>query len=335
MHPLPAMLIGFSFVCLGVGLYDHLNSDIQLYPPHVRQPLLKALYYRDQKSDLDLALKYFQEALHQARSEPVEPEILISVLIQLGAIQTTRNDYADARRTLTLALDHLVGDNEISSTNLPWSEQVKVLGITQQLGDITSAMKMDNEAEKWYTLSVDRALHMVSQNPQSKPTPFDQEHMPTWLTHLDFKLVLEKLGAFYTSRDKPDLAIDLYMRALTLIGVDSCQSTILMNNLVESFARLGQYEDAKLWGQKGLDIAQNPNTGKVNQDSRVCEQACGVLLFNMGMLFEQTKDQSKAISFYQSARQHGRVYKQADCIKEADKALRRIEFEVQRDNTRL
>lgn len=80
------------------------------------------------------------------------------------------------------------------------------------------------------------------------------------------------------------------MRALDLIGLDSCQSTILMNNLMESYASLGKYEDAKLWGQKGLDLAQNPNTGKMNKDGKVCDQSCGVLLFNMGMLFEVKKN---------------------------------------------
>lgn len=76
------------------------------------------------------------------------------------------------------------------------------------------------------------------------------------------------------------------MRALTLIGLNSCQSAVLMNNLAESYAKLGKYEDAKLWGQKGLDLAQNPNTKKMNKDGNVCDQACGTLLFNMGMLFE-------------------------------------------------
>ncbi|KAG1470352.1 hypothetical protein G6F56_002733 [Rhizopus delemar] len=331
------MLIGFSLVCLGVGLHDHLSSDIQAYPVSVRQPLLKALYYQQNK-DLTLAHKYFNEALKQALESPeVETEALIGIMIQLGSFQEFMNELAEARRTLTLALRHLLGREgtlfDLNLDHLSVLEQKKAVGIAQKLGDITSAMKMDKEAEKWYTWSVDHLLRtpMV----QEDQAMFDQEHMPLWLTKTDFKILLEKFGAFYTSRDKPDLAIGLYMRALDLIGLDSCQSTILMNNLMESYASLGKYEDAKLWGQKGLDLAQNPNTGKMNKDGKVCDQSCGVLLFNMGMLFEQTKDQSKAIQFYQSARKHGRDFKQADCIKEADKALRRIEFEIQRDNTQL
>lgn len=82
------------------------------------------------------------------------------------------------------------------------------------------------------------------------------------------------------------MAIHLYLRALTLEGMKSCQSTVLMNNLAESYSALGQFEEAKVWGQRGLDLAQNPNTGKINKDSEICDETCGVLLFNMGMLFE-------------------------------------------------
>ncbi|KAG1437096.1 hypothetical protein G6F56_013272 [Rhizopus delemar] len=123
------------------------------------------------------------------------------------------------------------------------------------------------------------------------------------------------------------------MRALTLNGTRSCQAAVLMNNLANSYSNMGHYEEAKIWGQKGLDLAQNPNTGKVNEDSELCDQTCGVLLFNMGMLFEQTNEKTKAVQFYQSARKHGHDFKQSDCIKEADRALKRVGFETKSKNT--
>lgn len=76
------------------------------------------------------------------------------------------------------------------------------------------------------------------------------------------------------------------MKALELNGMKSCQSAVLMNNLAESYSGLGQFEEAKIWGQRGLSLAQNPNTGKQNGDKELCDETCGVLLFNMGMLFE-------------------------------------------------
>lgn len=82
------------------------------------------------------------------------------------------------------------------------------------------------------------------------------------------------------------MAIHLYMRALGLKGTNSCQSAVLMNNIAESYANMGRYEEAKLWGQKGLDLVQNTTTKRVNNDDELCDQTCGVLLYNMGMLFE-------------------------------------------------
>lgn len=138
-------------------------------------------------------------------------------------------------------------------------------------------------------------------------------------------------------------------------GANSCQSAVLMNNLAESYSNMGHFEEAKVWGQKGLDLAQNPNTRKVNKDGEICDETCGVLLFNMGMIFEvylklyremnlpfinpffffpfpqRTNDKVKATQFYESARKHGSDFKQSSCIKEANRALKRIEFEKVRD----
>lgn len=53
------------------------------------------------------------------------------------------------------------------------------------------------------------------------------------------------------------------------------------------------------------------------------------------MYLQQTKDKAKASQFYTSARQHGRDYKHASCIKEADRALKRLEFEKVRDENSI
>lgn len=70
-----------------------------------------------------------------------------------------------------------------------------------------------------------------------------------------------------------------------------------MNNLAESYSNMGHFEEAKIWGQKGLDVAQNPNTRKVNNDGEVCDETCGVLLFNMGMIFEVKKTKKFSLIF--------------------------------------
>lgn len=59
-----------------------------------------------------------------------------------------------------------------------------------------------------------------------------------------------------------------------------------MNNLSESFAGLGKFDDALKWAREGLELAQNPNTRKANKDGEICDTTCGVLLYNMGMILE-------------------------------------------------
>lgn len=215
--PLPVALIGASFICLGIGLYEYLNSDIQKFPKPVRQALRKALYYELNK-DTTLALKYFNEALELGLQSPeLEPNgaPLTGIMIQLGTLQETVGKLPEARQTLRLALRHLVGlqNSAVDVTSFDLNqlsniEQRKAVGIAQKLGDIAAAMKNDEEAEKWYVWSVEHLLKCSSkaksQYGDSDDVVFDKEHMPAWLTNTDIGASLEALGSFYSSRKKPE-----------------------------------------------------------------------------------------------------------------------------------
>ncbi|KAF7728536.1 hypothetical protein EC973_005940 [Apophysomyces ossiformis] len=335
-------MIGIGFTCLGIGLYSHFTSDVQKYPPPIRQALRKALYYSQSGKDITLAIQYFREALDLAlKSDEMDRDgaPLTGIMIQLGTIYESLGRLPEAREVLTQALCHLlrlenmknVFDSDLES--FPFQTQRKVVGIAQKLGDIAERLHQDEDAEKWYTWSVEHLLRIssrpVSEYGDSDQVVFDQEHMPEWLTKSEVGAALESLGSFYASRKQYSYAIPLYLRALSLAGLQSCQSAVLMNNLSEAYAGISQFEDAKQWAQKGLDLAQNPNTRKINKDGEVCDETCGVLYYNMGMLFEQTKDTEKATTFYEQARKHGREHKLLPCIKEADRALRRIAQEKQ------
>ncbi|KAI9487077.1 MAG: hypothetical protein EXX96DRAFT_64714 [Benjaminiella poitrasii] len=293
--PLALILIGTGLGCLGVGLYEHYMSDIQKLPAPVRQALRKGLYYQH-RHDLGLAVKYFREALELATDE-LDSAPLTGIMIQLGSLEEEKGELVEARQTLMRAVRHLVGRDETrpdlllaSLDSLSPPVQRKVVGIAQKLGDIASAMHRDEEAEAWYVASVEHLLRSaarpLSDYGDTADVVFDEEHMPDWLSKTDVGAALEALGGFYAARNKPSLAIHLYLRALSLNGIKSCQSAVMMNNLAESYSSMDQLEEAKIWAQRGLDLAQNPNTGKVNKDGELCDETCGVLLFNMGMLFE-------------------------------------------------
>ncbi|KAI7884854.1 hypothetical protein K492DRAFT_142543 [Lichtheimia hyalospora FSU 10163] len=339
--PLPLAFIGVALACLGVGLYEYLTSDIQKYPPPVRQALRKALYYQH-KNEHQLALKYFREALDQAL---VSPELerdsahLTGIMIQLGSLLESLGRLPEARQTFVLALRHLVNLDETTPDDAVFQvdlkalsplQQKKIVAVAQKLGDILARMRnRDQEAERYYAWSIEHLLRLSSRPRTTYENPedvvFDKEHMPSWLTQTEIGAALEAFGAFYAERNRPGYAIPLYLQALDLAGLKTCHATVLMNNLSDGYAALGKLEDAKQWAQRGLDLAQNPNTRKANKDGQVCDETCGVLLFNMGMLLEQSNEKEKAAQFYQKAVEQGRELKLVELVQQANRGLRRVE----------
>ncbi|CAO3617933.1 unnamed protein product [Cunninghamella blakesleeana] len=373
--PFPLALIGLGLTCLAIGLYDHFTSDIQKYPPTVRTPLRKALYY-EHKGDYSLALPYFEQAYLEALKEPsieMESAHLTGILIQWGTLLEKLQRNNEARPLLILALRHSLGmeerpmlqkkednhddddnnkkENPVKKETLPdqdvftfkdWStltplEQKKLVGLCLKIGDLSVILHRDDEAEKYYVAAVEHLLKS-----SSKPTSdygdhgdmvlFDKEHLPKWLTESDVSVALATLGQFYASKNKSRYAIELYLRALNLNGMNNCQSTVFMNNLAESYVSLNQFNEAKQWAEKGISLAQNPNTYKADNDKEVCDESCGVLLFNLGMIFEQLNDKEKAIQMYQQSLQHARQVEQFTTVQQALKARKRVEFEVAREN---
>ncbi|KAI8098585.1 uncharacterized protein BX664DRAFT_319075 [Halteromyces radiatus] len=246
-----------------------------------------------------------------------------------------------ATETTTMKLpDHAIFT--LDWTRLPVMEQKKIVGLCLKLGDVNATLHRDDEAEKCYVAAVEHLL-ASSSTPSSENTYgdkthqdqhtrlFDQEHLPDWLTSTDVGVALATLGQFYASRKKYSYAIHLYLRALSLGGMDNCESTVLMNNLAESYVALNEFKEAKIWAEKGIALAQNPNTGKVNKDQSICDESCGILLFNLGMIFEQMQDREKAIQMYQQSIQHARQYEQMTCVQEALKARKRVEYELARE----
>ncbi|KAI9318423.1 hypothetical protein BX666DRAFT_2018531 [Dichotomocladium elegans] len=305
--PLPLAFIGLGLGCLGVGLYEYLTSDIQKYPPDVRQALRKALYYQT-KGESTLALKYFGESLDLALKDQTlmteHPDHVTGIIIQLGAYLESLGRLPEARQTLVLALRHLcrldsqqpdeaILDQTTTSRldALPHSDQRKIAGVAQKLADVLVGLKRDDEAERYYTWSVEHLLRLSSKpasayGDHGDEIVFDKEHMPSWLTQTEVGAALEALGGFYAKRNKYSYAIPLYLKALDLAGINTCHAAVLMNNLSDAYAALGRLDEAKLWAQRGLDLAQNPNTRKLNKDGEICDETCGVLLYNTGMLFE-------------------------------------------------
>ncbi|ORZ25455.1 hypothetical protein BCR42DRAFT_314675 [Absidia repens] len=284
------------------------RKDPGLALPYFQQAFEEALQPKNEM-ELDGApmtgiLIQWGTLLDRLGRRPEARKVLVMALRHmLGMENTPHFDDNDTSidTTTTTATTIKPSDQEIFTRDwkaLPVTEQKKVVGLCLKLGDINAELHRDDEAEKYYVTAVEHLL-ATSTGPSStsnaygdtsphddKVALFDQAHLPAWLTSNDVGIALATLGQFYASRKRYSYAIHLYLRALTLRGMENCESTVLMNNLAESYVAINAFNEAKVWAEKGISLAQNPNTGKLNKDQQVCDESCGILLFNLGMIFE-------------------------------------------------
>ncbi|KAF9919990.1 hypothetical protein FBU30_010286 [Linnemannia zychae] len=214
--------------------------------------------------------------------------------------------------------------------------RLKTIGIAQKLGDLYHSLKKDQQAERYYLWSVEQLMknhddikarspdHVSDeerlQNARDKETirkQFSFDKLPSWMTKTDLGASLEALGGFYASKGIYSNALPLYMRALSLIDPNSCHAAVLMCNISDAYAGLGNLGDATGWAERGL------KTGS-SQSGQECDESCGVILFNLGMLHEMKGDMLKAQDYYKQSRQHGLKTGFNQCIIESNKALKRM-----------
>ncbi|KAF9422300.1 hypothetical protein BGZ94_008605 [Podila epigama] len=211
--------------------------------------------------------------------------------------------------------------------------RLKTIGIAQKLGDLYHATRQDQKAERYYLWSVEQLLKNHDDSGASNNTEqerlenardrealtkqFNFEKLPSWMTKTDLGASLEALGGFYTSKGVYSNALPLYMRALSLIDQDSCHAAVLMCNISDAFAGLNNVEDATGWAERGLKVGM-ANSGQE------CDEGCGVILYNLGMLNEMKGNVTKAQEYYKQSKQHGLKTGFSQCIVESNKALKRL-----------
>ncbi|KAF9171284.1 hypothetical protein BGX21_000083 [Mortierella sp. AD011] len=213
--------------------------------------------------------------------------------------------------------------------------RLKTIGIAQKLGDLYHSIRKDEQAERYYLWSVEQLMRdhenlqsgaggnpeeerlLFAREQEAMKKQFDFDKLPSWMTKTDLGASLEALGGFYTSKGIYRNALPLYMRALSLVDAKSCHAAVLMCNISDAFAALGNIEDATGWAERGLKVGSA-------QSGQECDEGCGVLLYNLGMLHEMKGDILKAQEYYNQSRQHGLKTGFNQCIVESNKALKRI-----------
>ncbi|GJJ70161.1 hypothetical protein EMPS_02510 [Entomortierella parvispora] len=218
--------------------------------------------------------------------------------------------------------------------------RLKTVGIAQKLGDLYHLMRKDQQAERYYLWSVEQLLKnheqlehqyasgashdledaerlQMARDREAMKKQFNFESLPSWMTKTDLGASLEALGGFYASKGIYSNALPLYMRALSLVDNKSCHAAVIMSNISDALQGLGNVDDAVGWAERGLKIS-------TNQSGQECDEGCGVILYNLGMLHEMKGDPLKAQAYYKQSRQHGLETGLKQCIVESNKALKRL-----------
>ncbi|KAF8933952.1 hypothetical protein BGZ52_006323 [Haplosporangium bisporale] len=76
-------------------------------------------------------------------------------------------------------------------------------------------------------------------------------------------------------------------------------------------------EEATGWAERGLKVG-------IAGNGQECDEGCGVILYNLGMLHEMRGNPLKAQEYYKQSTQHGLKTGFNQCVIESNKALKRM-----------
>ncbi|KIY47531.1 hypothetical protein FISHEDRAFT_74635 [Fistulina hepatica ATCC 64428] len=344
--PWMTTLFLFGAGCVGYGLYD-LYKMLTLWPPELRDDLRSAIQAKH-KGEFSLSEAYFQRAWEIAQALALdvfgrEPYLKLSgILIALADAFEVEDKQNEAYDTYVRAYEYLV-DPARSETLTP-REQLRVVAVATKLGEMAEKLKKPQaEEEKYLEAAVNRIVKVLlplqgaqqgaavasdeKSTPDTLPSssalsielpPSDEPSqlllaeldLPEWVTIEDVGAPLQNAAAFYTRIGRYDLAMPLYLHAISLlippaprktIPQDRCRGAQMMVALSEAILRNPKnpqrLEQAYAWCEKALEVVQETRKGLTKGKSPpepLCEVTFVVVLFSLGMVAEAQGDKAKS-----------------------------------------
>lgn len=239
-----------------------------------------------------------------------------------------------------------------SSYTLSNEERVRRVALAYKLGQLASERDLDEE-EKWLVWAVEEVLRlsglgMTNAKSDSGSSALEDLELPSWMSKTDLGAPLEALGALYAKKGKIEYAVPLYLQAISLllprkennVSVEhQCRAAQLMNNLSELIMRRPPTPEvraqAEAWAHQALGIIERAQAqprspqwfgwGQPADDGReICEQALGVVFFNLGSLREMTSDLDGAKKLFEKSAEQCSNVGMREGVVEAQEALRRV-----------
>ncbi|KAJ5482818.1 hypothetical protein N7539_006264 [Penicillium diatomitis] len=198
----------------------------------------------------------------------------------------------------------------------------KVIGIEMKLAELYASDYMQDEkkAEEAQVAAVELSLKELNRR-QKLGLPIgggtsDDGNSESWLSMTEIATALSELADTYIAKDRAELAMPLYLRALDLIrtaegNAPSCKQVVLLNSVAS--AMVGQ----------AIDVAAYIMPPVRDEE---CDITCVAATYNLGEIAELQKRPEVALQRYREAKSLAQGLGYEDGIAMADEALKRLKI---------
>ncbi|KAJ5295960.1 hypothetical protein PENANT_c001G03939 [Penicillium antarcticum] len=225
----------------------------------------------------------------------------------------------------------------------------KVIGIQMKLGELYSSdhIQEDKKAEEAQVAAVELCLKEMHRRqrlglPVGSSSSGSEENGEAWLNLTEIATALADLANTYIAKERFELAMPLYLRALDLIrnaegDTPSCKQVVLLNDVATAMVGHAQLpvksqpqqpvavdqtvEAARQWAQKAIDVAAHIQPPVRDEE---CDITCVVATYNLGELAELQQKPQVAKQRYTEAKSlaDGIGYEEGSLM--AKEALKRL-----------
>ncbi|TPX30881.1 hypothetical protein SmJEL517_g05652 [Synchytrium microbalum] len=315
LNPSTFMIAAASLAVIGAGGFAYWKYITHSnYPLDVKQHLRQALYHhKHAPQDMkNLAEIHYLQALDSAEKANVPPHSkeFLGIMVELAQLYEDLSRFEAAAKTFSDAWrGYLAGGHYIEA-----------VGAAHRTGRAFEAAGDLTHAEAAYAWSVKACLGLVESHPEdddtsrsgssTQPQRNDATEVPIsqpitqsplkpqladWATSTDLSTSLDLLANLYAATSRPQLAIALYTRIMTIIDTsEKCKRAVLQNNLAESYVAIGRIDDAVRFAENAIKDA--------SKAGKECVECLAVATFNLGAILEMKGDIAKARKLYQQAR---------------------------------
>lgn len=227
----------------------------------------------------------------------------------------------------------------------------KVVGMQMKLAELYASDYIHDmgKAEAAQVAAVELSLKEIARRQHfGLPVGQASEDSDSWLNATENAIALAQLASMYTTQEKHELAMPLYLRALELLRTEegdspTCKQVVLLNGIASAMAGQAQrlsgtasksaisqqsaisltqvIDAASQWAQKAIDVAANIKPPTRNEE---CDTSCVAATYNLGELAELRNKKSEAEQRYREAKSLAQGIGFDEGIAMADTALKRL-----------